>query len=240
MAAALDIIVLLIIVFTVWRAVAKGLIRTVFDMLKFAASVVCAFIFKDYVAKLIMKTGVYVKASGNLTDKLSGAISKAGENIGSGEMLEAFENGNPELVKIIEAMGANLDSTQHAVEEAARAGADNLADIAANSIIAPAMEITAHIIAFVLIFVAAFLILWITERILDALFGLPGLNGLNRFGGFIIGVIAACLYVSLFTALTSPIISNPGIIGGTWNPDIADKTYIYSYFQTNNIFSIFR
>ncbi len=239
MAIALDIIIALIIVFTVWRSAAKGFIRTMFDMLKFAVSVICAIVFKNGLADIIMKSGLYDKARETLQYELSDAISRAGQNISSEEMLKAFKNENPELVKLVESMGANLDKTRQAVENAAVTGSENLSEIAAKHILEPTMESIAHILAFAAIFLAVFILLWIAERILDTIFGLPVLHTLNRAGGVIVGVICAVLYVSLFVTITGPILSNPKTVAGEWEENITEKTYIYSYIERHNILSIF-
>lgn len=239
MAIALDVIPVLIVLFTVLRAASKGFIRAIFDMLKFAISVICAIIFKNGLAGIIMKSGIYDKAGETLQYELTAAISRAGANISSQEMLNAFKNENPNLVKLIESMGADLEKTRQAVESAALTGSENLAEIAAEHILAPTMESIAHVIAFAMIFVAAFLILWIAESILDTIFGLPVLNTLNRAGGVIVGILCAVLYTSLFVSISSPILSNPGAVGGNWDSGITEKTVIYSYVENHNILSIF-
>ncbi len=239
MAIALDVITVIILVFTIWRAAVKGFIRTVFDMLKFTISVICAIAFKGVLAGLIMKSGLYDKAGETLQYELSAAISRAGEKISSQEMLDAFKTENPNLVKIIETMGADLEKTRQAVENAALQGSENLAEIAAEHILGPTMESIAHIIAFALIFIAVFILLWIAECILDTIFGLPVLHTLNRVGGVIVGVLCAVLYVSLFVTISSPILSHPKTVGGSWDANVTERTYVYSYVEDHNILSLF-
>lgn len=239
MTIALDVITVFILVFTIWRAAAKGFIRAVFDMLKFTISVICAIVFKNGLASAIINSGLYDKARNTLRYELSDSISRAGEKISSQEMLEAFKTENPNLVKLVESMGADLDKTRQAVENAAIQGSENLSEIAAEHILGPAMESVAHIIAFALIFIVVFILLWIAENILDALFGLPVLHTLNRVGGVIVGILCAVLYVSLFVSVTSPILSNPTLVGGEWDSDVTRNTYVYSYIEDHNILSIF-
>lgn len=239
MAIALDVIVAFIILFTIWRSASKGLVRTVFDMLKFAVSVICAIVFKGGLAKIIMDSGIYDRAGERLREELSAAITRAGTSISSEEMLEAFRSDNPELVRIVEYMGADLDKTRMVVEKAAINGSQNIAEAAAKHILEPAMESVAHILAFAVIFIAAYVILLIAEHILDAIFGLPLLNSINRAGGVIAGIICAVLYASLFVSVSKPILENPGIVGGNWNRNITEQTYVYSYVEDHNILSVF-
>lgn len=239
MAIALDAIIIFIIVFTIFRSAAKGFIRTVFAMLKFAVSVICAILFKGGLAKIIMNSGIYDTASEKLKGELADALTRAGSNISSEQMLEAFKTENRELVSIIEYMGADLDKTRAAVEQAALNGSKNIAETAAKHILEPAMESVAHILAFAAVFVAAYAALWLLERILDGIFGLPILCGINRAGGIICGVLCAALYASLFVSISKPILENPGLCGGSWDRDIAEQTYVYSYVENHNILSVF-
>ena len=237
MAIALDIIVALIIVLTVVSSGRKGFIKTIFDMVKFIASVIVAIIFKNGLANIIMNTAVYKSSGAALEKNLTHAIKAAGENLAGAEMLDAFEGQNPELVRIIESMGANLEQTRQAVANAAENGSSNLAQTAAKFILAPALESLAHIISFALIFIAALIILSIAEYILDAIFGLPVLHSFNTIGGILIGALCAVLYSSLFVTITHPIIKNPEIVGASWDKDVANETYIYSYIEQHNIIS---
>lgn len=237
MAIVLDIIVALIIVLTVVTSGRKGFIKTVFDMVKFIASVIVAIIFKNGLANIIMNTGVYKSAGTTLEKNLTDAIKAAGENLAGAEMLDAFEGQNPELVRIIESMGANLEQTRQVVENAALSGSENLAQTAAKYIIEPALESVVHILAFALVFVAGIIILSLAEHLLDAIFGLPVLHSFNKVGGILIGILCAILYSSLFVTITHPIITNPEIVGASWDADVVQETYIYSFIEQHNIIS---
>ena len=236
---ALDIIVAAIIIFTIWRASVKGLIRTVFDMLKFIVSSIVATVFKGVVAQFIMGTGLYKNASEAACDKLSEAIIDAGKSVGSSDMLDVFRSNNPELVNIIESMGGDIEKTKRVVEQAAISGSEDLALVAADHILEPALTSVAYILAFMFLFIIAYVALSIVEYALNAMFELPLLHSVNKAGGIAVGVICAVLYTSLFVSLTSPFISNPDMVGGDWDKEIADKTLIYSYIDDHNILSIF-
>lgn len=237
MAIVLDVIVIAIVALTIFRAAAKGFIKTVFDLFKFVVSVIVAIVFKGAVAQFIMSTGIYEKASSGLEQKLANAIMGVGSNIGSGDMIKAFETNNPELVKIIETMGGNLEETRKVVENAAVNGSKNVAEVAARHILEPTMEFVSHIVAFILIFLACYIVLRIAEFLLSAVSRLPILKSFNKLGGIVLGIICAILYASLFVAVTSPFIRNPQMLNGSWNSGVADKTILYSYFEKNNIVS---
>ena len=237
MAIALDIIIVAIIALTIWRAAAKGFIKAVFDIFKFIVSIIVAIIFKGAFAQFIMSTDIYEKASVGLEQKLASAINGVGSNIGSEDMLRAFETNNPELVKIIETMGGNLEETRKVVEHAAINGSKNVAEVAARHILEPTMEFVSHIVAFTLIFISCYIVLRIAEFVLGAMFKLPILKSFNKIGGVVLGVVCAVLYASLFVAITSPFISNPKMINGGWDENVTEDTIIYSYFEKNNIVS---
>ncbi|MBR3995833.1 MAG: CvpA family protein [Clostridia bacterium] len=237
MAIVLDIIMITIVALTIFIAAAKGFIKTVFDLFKFIVSVIMAIIFKGPVAQFIISTGIYEKASSGIRQKLADAITGVGSNISSGEMLETFKTKNPELVRIIESMGGNIDEAKKAVETATLNSSENVADLAARHILEPALEGVSHITAFILIFISCFILLCIAEFVLSAMFKLPILSSFNKVGGILLGIVCAILYVSLFVSFTSPFVRNPQMINGGWDSSVADKTIIYSYFEKNNIIS---
>lgn len=238
MAILLDVIVVAIIVITVLVCSKKGFIKSVFDMLQFAASVVAAIVFKGALASFIMTTTFYKNAYETILHKISEALKNVGSKIiDPSEIIDAFKTQNPDLVKFLESMGTSLEDTKLAVQSTANAENGKFAELAAQSIIEPVMESIAHIIAFIIIFIAAFILLEIAEHLLELVFDLPVLNTFNLAGGIIIGILCAILYASLFVAVTAPFVSNPEMLGGMWDAGVAEKTVVYSFIRDNNILS---
>ncbi|MBR5309186.1 MAG: CvpA family protein [Clostridia bacterium] len=237
MSIALDAAIVLIIALTLIVCAAKGFIKSVFGVLKFVVSFILASIFKGTVAVFIMEHNLYTDARDAATGKIAEMVSRLGENFDSEGLVNAFREKNPALFAFLEQLGVSDEGTKSAVENAAREGCEDLSVALAEYIVHPIMESIAYVLGFLLVFVAAFLALCLVQWLLGVIFRLPVLNAINKLGGVVVGLILAVLYSSLFVILTSPIVSNPEIVGGEWSADAAEKTYIYSYIEENNIIS---
>lgn len=94
-------------------------------------------------------------------------------------------------------------------------------------------------VAYLLVFSASYVILAIIAFIVDKLFKLPILNTLNRFLGFLLGLL--CAYVTLSVACTvlSIVLSfSAQELFGMTAEQIYESTYIYRFFNDFTIFSI--
>jgi len=83
----------------------------------------------------------------------------------------------------------------------------------------------AHILLFVLSFIAILIVWWIMSHALDLAFHLPGLNFLNRFGGLVLGFgqgLALC-FILCWLLKDSYI-----------TPDAIDGSFLLPYFCSEN------
>ena len=92
-------------------------------------------------------------------------------------------------------------------------------------------------VAYLLVFSASYVILAIIAFIVDKLFKLPILNTLNRFLGFLLGLL--CAYVTLACTVLSIVLSfSAQELFGMTAEQIYESTYIYRFFNDFTIFSI--
>lgn len=236
MAIALDVIIAAIILITVIVGTKRGFISAVFDFCKFIASVILAFVFKDTVAGYIMNTKIFDGAKASVTNALTEAISNAGGNISSSEMLAAFEKENATLLGIIELFGGSFEKAKEWISGMSGEGG-NAAELAAQYIIEPASKVCSQVIAFIAIFVVSLIVLALLQKLLNLIFELPVLKQVNKTGGFIIGCVCAFLYVSLFCAAASALLSNSELFGIVIPENIVENTVLFKFFTENNLFT---
>ncbi len=236
MVLALDIIIIAIILFTVIRGAKRGFISTVFDFCKFIVSVILAFVFKDRVSEYIINTEIFASAKESVTQSLTKALSNAGENISSADMLTAFEKENAGLVRLIEAFGGSLDKARQWIENMADESG-NVAELAAEYIIEPASKVCSQVIAFIAIFVVSLIVLALLQKLLNLIFELPVLKQVNKTGGFLIGIVCAFFYVSLFCAAVAPLLSNSELFGIEIPESLVENTVLFKFFTENNLFT---
>lgn len=236
MAIALDIIIAAIILITVIMGTKRGFISAVFDFCKFLASVILAFVFKDTVSEYIMGTRIFDGVKVSVSNALTEAISNAGENISSSEMLAAFEKENATLLGIIEFFGGSFEKAKEWIS--GMSGEDgNAAELAAQYIIEPASRVCSQVIAFIAIFAASLIVLALLKKLLNLIFELPVLRHVNKTGGFLIGCVCAFLYVSLFCAAASVLLSNSELFGIVIPENTAKNTVLFKFFAENNLFT---
>lgn len=236
----LDLIVILIIVFTLGRAIKTGFITTLFDAGKLIASIILAAIFKNKVSEYIMTTNIFANARNNVTKAITDTISGVGENIGTQEMLAAFEENNPAIVKLITSFGGSMEELSARLRESAAESSDNIANLAAEYIIEPAASICSAVISFAMIFIVAFLLLCIVQKLLNLIFELPLLKQINKVAGALLGIICAFLYVSLFCFVVTVIIENSALLGLNLSQDVIEDTYVFSFFSDNGLIPLLK
>lgn len=235
MSVTLDIIIAAIIVITVFATTKKGFIKAIFDMLRFIVSVICALIFKNTVAEMLMQTPLYKdllkKASMRITEAVNEACMGVADNIA-----DNFKANNSAISKFIYSFSENSDELWNNISKAYKSGTEEVFKSVSENIVAPAFESVVKIIAFLFVFISVFVVLSVAKKILSKIFELPILRAVNLAGGFTVGVICAVLYSSLFVAITRPFITNPETFGMKFDSDIYKNTILYSFFEENNIF----
>ncbi|MBQ7794556.1 MAG: CvpA family protein, partial [Clostridia bacterium] len=93
-------------------------------------------------------------------------------------------------------------------------------------------EVILKIVSIILLFLAVRLGVFLLLRLLDLLFKLPVLSGVNSFLGMIVGALNGLLAVYILCAVLTLLAPTESlsVIG-----DIVDKTLIVKYFYNNNL-----
>ena len=93
-------------------------------------------------------------------------------------------------------------------------------------------EVILKIVSIILLFLAVRLGVFLLLRLLDLLFKLPVLSGVNSFLGMIVGALNGLLAVYILCAVLTILAPTESlsVIG-----DIVDKTLIVKYFYNNNL-----
>ncbi len=240
MSIVLDLIVILIIVFTLGRAIKTGFITTLFDAGKLVASIILAAIFKNNLSQYIMSTNIFANARNSVTKTLTDAISGMGENISADEMLLAFEENNPALVKLITGFGSSMEEISNRLKDAVIDGSNNISELAAEYIIEPAASVCSDVISFAIIFVVAFLLLCIVQKLLNLIFKLPLLKQINKLAGALLGIVCAFLYVSVFCFVVTVVIENSVLFGIELPNSVIEDTYVFSFFSDNGLIPLIK
>lgn len=203
MTIILDILVLLIIGLSIFLAIKKGLIRTLFSLVGGLAAIVLAvslsgpvsnWIDDKFVGPAVCKS-VLTSINGSNPGKSYEEALKEVDVVGK---LREMPKG---LRKTLEKLNVNVEEVMAAAdesEEASLAAKEKLIE----SIASPVSIKISKAIALIVLFIVFFVLLFFVTRLLDAVFRvLPFAKSINKVGGLIFGVVRAILIVMVFGAL---------------------------------------
>lgn len=223
------VILVVLLLFALWGA-RKGLVMTLCSFV----AVLVAFAGGVFVSNLLSPTAARA-IEPHITSAIEAQLEEA---IRHTEFTSAPGSASPVaqqpeevsltgVLDTLESMGLHgslIDSIREAVESGA--------ETAAASAAAQVGAAIARSLAFFVVFLAAFviiLILWaIFSRTLDLVAKLPGLNGLNWAGGFVLGALKGCVFLFVAAGLVRWLGS------GLISQEALAHTRLLSFFFTVN------
>lgn len=190
-----DIAVILIVVFCVWRGYRHGLIRTAVMLVGFALAAFVAGQVAAPVAKSVYETAV--------APKVEAAVTARVQELGTEEFtvgLDTLFGEETMLIPYFESMGwrttVNVslgDRSEQAIEQAIRP--------AVVQVLQPVVVYLLEAVISFLLFAVLLFAVSLLSRLLDAVFRLPLLKQLNRFGGLAAGFLQGVFWALVFTAV---------------------------------------
>ncbi len=235
----LDLIVVAILAVSVWFAMKKGLIKTVFSLVGGVVAVVLAISFStpvanwldtEFVRPAIQKTILTAVNGSDLVadyDEAIATIDVAGK-------LAAMPEG---LRKTLEKMNVDVDQIS---ADAAQSQANSAAarEELINSIAIPVSKSVCKAVALVGLFVVFFILVFVASRLLDAVFRvLPFAKSVNKSGGFVLGLLRGVLLVLIFSAVVYGLAAGNMLV----NTQQVEKTILLKWInQVNPILTLFK
>ncbi len=195
MAYILDIVVILIVAFCVWRGWHHGLIRTAVMLVGFALA---AFIAAQ--AATPLANGIYDTA---VAPRVETAVAARAEETVGNEItvgLDTLFGEDTMLIPYFESMGWDTavrvplgDRSETVIAQAIKP--------AVEQVLQPVLVYLIEAVVSLLIFVVLLIAVFLLSRLLDAIFRLPLLKQLNRFGGLAAGFLQGVFWALIFTAV---------------------------------------
>ena len=190
----IDWIFLAALVGIVIYATARGFVRAVYRLVSLIVAIVIASTFAAPLGNILYDSFLYSAVEGGVESALT---SVASGTVGAVDA-EAVLDGLPEEIGAAASFfGVDLADTIKNVTETNETQIPKLAA----SIAQPIATSAAKLLATVLLFVCAMLVLRLFRFVLDWLMKLPILHGLNRIFGFVFGVLEASVIGILLAKL---------------------------------------
>ena len=230
MGALLDVVSVVILVVCIWSAARRGFVKTIIGFVGTLLAVAAAAIFGPAAASVIRVRLVGPFFERTVGDYLMTYMS------GVGESAEAFaEQFNQLLAEMPEVLEAYLRRFSVSPEEVRQSfGASSLEsakDAAVSAISTPLSQAVSNALGFLLVFVAALLLIKLLTVLLDTAAKLPLLRSVNKGLGVALGAVQGVLIVLVFAGVMThlaPFLEN--YMTTAFDANTISSTLVFKYF----------
>lgn len=226
MSLAIDAILLFSAVFIIWAGTSRGFVRSVMSLVSTAAALIAAYAYTPMLS-------AYIKEK-YLTERITNGIFETLKSLSLDTETDFYNLDRlaadlPEsFLSILERYHVNLDSFLDKIRGITDCTEETVLDFS-REVADPTAGVLASSLSFLLIFVAAFIVLALLTSLLDAIFNMPAVRSANLFLGFLFGVIEAAVVVLSLTILLSTLVTALGSIDPKlFGSDVVENSRICS------------
>lgn len=230
----LDIIIVLIIGLTIFFAAKNGFIKTAISAVSFIIAIAITAAFASPFAEIIKETSVAQSIESATEEQITDIILDGSYEIDA--LLNGDSNEFNAFVAIAGIDRAELDSwfSETVVDT------ETAESALAKRIAAPIIDTVAMLVAILVLYIGAQIVLAIIAFILDKVANLPVLHSCNKLLGIVLGVVLAFIRVCLFCFVVKILIENSAFLGNDIIESLQpEKTLLYKIFSNIDIFSFF-
>ena len=190
-------IIVIVLLLGIW-GFRRGLIKSVFSIVSYIASLVLSWILYPYVSDFLSKTPLYP------------AIQSAVQN-------NYVVPNTPTVTNLPSMFGNSINDTINASLGSISAGVTN----SVTGVVLAAISIVA-------VFILCRLILFVVGKLISGVASLPGIRFFDRLGGLALGIAEGILVIYLIMAVVAifvPVSGNPAVSGAIDNSTLAKQMY---------------
>ncbi len=219
----LDIVVLIVLVFCIFRGIKRGAVRTIFSLFSFIIALVLTFMlaspFAQYMEKLSFGESMHASISKAVEDKIDGFLFKE-EDVETTNTTESILDTLSVPTYMKKSLFLKSDFfVRNSDVPASKAVADTLASAY--------MKLIYSVVLFVLLLIGLRLLRILAELV----FKLPLLKDVNRIVGAVAGLINGIVIAYLLLSAVSALSSLPG---AEWLQSAMESSYIFKNIYENN------
>ncbi len=225
---ALDIMIILIALVTIIIYYARGFVRAILGFGKVILSVVCASLFGREAGLIIAEKFMDSRLTESVYKAISGMYEAGATTFDLSKVAEKIP---ASLATLAEKCGVNIGdlTTQYAGDTAA--SSVRLHELS-SSIALPISAFVSKILGYVIVFIAAYIVLAIIAFFIEKLAELPVLRTVNKLLGLCLGVGCACIYIVLFVFIANAVIYYVAASGDKVAAlEIINKTIIFKFIS---------
>lgn len=238
MTLAIDAILIFAAVLCIWAGARKGFVRSVMGLFSSLIAAVAAYAYTPVLSAFIRER--------YLTDRITDGIDETLRSLAFDTSTDLFNldrvaSDLPEpFLSILTRY--QIDPASIAAKMRGLTGADEGAvRRVAEDIASPTATVLSSAVAFLLLFVAALIVLALLTALLDAIFKLPVLKSANTFFGFLFGVFEAAVVASVLAIVLSVLAEALGAFDpNLFGKETVDGTVVCSFLLKYNLFGRIR
>ena len=232
-----DGIILVILLLFALGGAHRGLIMSVFSLLAVVVAIIGGLFLSKYLTPVVTEW-VQPVVEKNIMPIIQSALPENAEDAmhtnSSEEKNQFFETLSPETVQdYLDDYGIELPplvedillqmSEEDLFDLVDSNTVEELATSFAEKIVSAVLRVVLFLLCFILI-----LILWhILARALDLVSRLPGLNAMNKLGGFLFGAVRGALFLFVAAWLLK---CYPSALNSLVSPETVEQTYLLKFF----------
>lgn len=225
----LDIFYVLAAIFVVTLFATKGFVACVSRFGKYISAAILTYIFGPILSAFLYEKWIFPWIFRPVAEKIAKFLHNT---IGSIDM-DGLVDSLPLLVRRF----ANADALRDKYGAAVN-NIDSFSAELSETVSAPPAGLLSNILAYVAVFFVSLLLLSVLFFLLEKLFGgVPALNAVNHFFGFLLGLLAAFLALAVVTWLLGVLISL--FSSSVRLAALAESSRIFGYFKDLNFFNLF-
>lgn len=233
MSIFIDVFLCIVILLAVISGVTKGFVRSVMNILTFAAAFVCGWLFTAPLSEYYLNTVFMSRVSETVESAINSILSP---NISLDSL---FADKPAAFTSITDRYFTDFGTLSQYYSDAVSEGSDSITSGIARYIASPVAQMISNVLAFITIFIGVVVVLKITAFILDLIFRLPGLNALNRIAGFVFGGVCGVMYAWIFAIIiTSAAPALTALFPDTFTQSATENSLLLGIFTKYNLWTI--
>lgn len=228
----IDIILILTAAITIIVYTFRGFVKSLFGIFKYIISFILSCIFAPALGHAISNNLLLNKVNGIVSGFISNIISKAESAIDIEGLISKLPSAISNMLIKTDFYDDVIGKYQDTLLNEDLIGEVSL------SISTPVSEFISKIIAYILIFVAAIVVLSVLAFILDKMCKLPALKKMNSILGLLLGIVCAFINLILASSLISLVLNIIGLSNHEVSVAImSEKTIVYGFINKLDIIS---
>ena len=219
----IDVILAVIIIAFTITSYKKGFIKTLVSGCKNIIAFVVAIVFNSALSKWLNENYFLDSVTKFIEEKFEGFLGNgAAETTDIAPLIDTNHKG---FFAFIEKMGISVEE----INELFRNADGTVSEAVNEYVAAPLGNVISSIVAFILLFIAARIALFVLEKILGAVAKLPVIKTANRLLGGILGLIMGVFFALIVTAFIKAIV-----------PYVSDELVLSTLNEGNTLYNFLR